>query len=243
MTNTALQPAYVLHSRRFRESSLIVEFLTRDHGRLAALAKGAIRGKAPRQPLLQPFLPLLIDWRGRGELPLLVALEPAAGITQATGLRLYCGLYVNELVLNLTERRDPHSELFSAYALCMTELLQAGEQNASLEPILRRFEVSLLEKLGLGLTLQRDCDGKPIQQTARYRFDVQEGAVPCLTGTAHGTVQGTTLIALRDGEFADPVQRSEARGLMRAVLSFHLGGRELKSRELFKRANTKQTRA
>lgn len=242
MTNAGLQPAYALHSRRFRESSLIVEFLTRDHGRLAALAKGALRGKQPGQSLLQPFVPLLIDWRGRGELPLLVSLEPAAAIVRVNGVGLYCGLYVNELVLKLTERRDPHSELFAAYALCMTELLQAGTQNSRLEPILRRFEISLLDKLGLGLTLDCDCQGKLIQPDTRYRYDVHQGAMP-VSNSDSDSVSGATLIGLREGEFADAARRFEARGLMRAVLSFHLGGQELKSRELLKGANIRQADA
>ena len=169
MTGYALQPAYALHTRRYRESSLIVDFLTRDHGRIAALAKGASGGRQPRQHLLQPFLPLLIAWRGRGELPTLTAVEAAAQGAMPRGKILYCGLYVNELVLKLTARRDPHSELFPAYTTCMTELLESASDTASLEPVLRRFELRLLEELGVGMSLSLDQDGRPLEPARYYR--------------------------------------------------------------------------
>ncbi len=231
-----LQPAYALHSRRYRESSLIVEFLTRDHGRVAALAKGAVGGKQPQQHLLQPFSPLLIDWRGRGDLPTLTTLEPAAPTVQAQGNTLYCGLYVNELVLKLTERRDPHSRLFAAYATCMTELIQADPDTPALEPVLRRFEVRLLHELGLGLQLGTDQQGQPLLPEQTYRYEVHAG--PVAASPADTTVHGATLLALQSGEFCSEQQRSEARQLMRRVIAHHLGGRELKSRELFRGTNS-----
>lgn len=231
MDAAALQPAYALHSRRYRESSLIVDFLTRDHGRVAALAKGAIGGKQSRQQMLQPFSPLLIAWRGRGELPTLTALEPATKLVHPQGISLYCGLYVNELVLKLTERSDPHSELFPDYAMCMSELLQAPPSNEQLEPILRRFEVRLLDELGLGMALTTDRQGQPIEPAAYYRYEAVEGAVTAQQ--TETTVSGSSLLALANGVFNTDRERSEARHLMRRVLAHHLGGRELKSRELF----------
>ena len=232
MGNNGLQPAYVLHNRRYRESSLIVEFLTRDHGRVAALAKGVLGGKRPRQQLLQPFVPLLAAWRGLGELPTLTTIEAAGPLRLPRGNTLYCGLYVNELLLKLTQRGDPYSELFPAYALCLTELLQADNQNRHLEPALRRFEVRLLQELGLGMSLTHDQQGRPLEPALQYRYDFQSG--PVVAGVGEYTVRGSTLIGLNTGEFANRQELLEARRLMRHVLAHHLGGQPLKSRELFR---------
>lgn len=227
-----LQPAYVLHSRRFRESSLIVELLTRDHGRQGVLAKGALGGKGGRQSLLQPFVPLLVDWRGRGELPTLTTLEAAGAGIQPSGRALYCGLYVNELVLRFSERGDPHSELFPAYLQCMNALLRAGEDNAELEPVLRRFELQLLDEMGLAMQLQEDQQGQPLQPGERYHYEIHAG--PRIAMASEEGVLGATLRALAAGELHDPAQRREARSLMRRVIAEHLGGQQLKSRELFR---------
>jgi len=232
MPVSSLQPAYALHSRRYRESSLIVEFLTRDHGRLALLAKGAIGGKASRQHLLQPFTPLLIAWRGRGDLPTLVSLEPATSAGKPGGHALYCGLYVNELLLKLTERAEPHSQLFPAYAACMQDLLEAQNDQASLEQALRRFELGLLDELGLGMQLVQDQEGMPIIPLGHYHYDFLSG--PKKTPPDERSLAGETLIALAKGVFSSVEQRREARVLMRRVLAHHLGGRPLKSRELFR---------
>ena len=232
MSEAALQPAYALHNRRYRESSLIVEFITRDHGRVAALAKGALGGKQPKQHLLQPFVPLLIDWRGRGDLPTLSSLEVAAHIKQPQGRALYCGLYVNELVLRLSERQDPHSELFPAYVECMSALLQAGNDNAALEPILRQFEVRLLDELGMGLQLLEDVEGRALQADHLYHYDLQLGARAPLG--SEEKIHGASLLALASGRIEDVRQRQECRQLMRRVLATHLGGKPLKSRELFR---------
>ena len=149
---------------------------------------------------------------------------------------LYCGLYVNELVLKLTERRDPHSELFLDYAMCLSGLLDAGQDNSRLEPVLRRFEVQLLNELGLGMLLSEDQQGNAIDPGAHYRYDIHGGAVPARSGAS--TVSGACLLALAQGEFDTQQQRVEARQLMRRVLAQHLGGRELKSRELFRSTRT-----
>jgi DNA repair protein RecO (recombination protein O) len=227
-----LQPAYALHSRRYRESSLIVDFLTRDHGRIALLAKGAIGSKHARQNLLQPFSPLLIAWRGRGELPTLTTLEPASHVQQVVGTTLFCGLYVNELVLKLTERNESHSDLFPVYAACMQDLLEADNQTAGLETALRKFEVRLLDELGLGMSLTEDQQGIPVQPGEHYHYDFLAGPTVCLADDT--SVAGETLIALARGDFQSAEQRREARRLMRRVLAHHLGGRSLKSRELFR---------
>lgn len=240
MAEAALQPAYALHSRRYRESSLIVEFITQDYGRVALTAKGALGTKHPRQQLLQPFSPLLLAWRGKGDLPILTSVEAARVLPQITGRTLYCGLYVNELVLKLTERNDPHSELFFAYSACMQDLIETKGNNADLEKTLRRFEVRLLNELGLGMLLDIDQQGLAIDPSAHYHYDFDAG--PVIARQDENSVAGETLIALVSGEFSSQQQRLDARKLMRRVLDHHLGGRRLRSRELFKAASPTQYR-
>ncbi len=227
-----LKPAYVLHTRRFRESSLIVELITCDHGRMGVLARGALRGRGGRRALLQAFVPLLLDWRGRGELPVLTGCEAAGRPRTLVSRALYCGLYINELVLVLCERADPHSELFPAYVHCINGLAEAGNDNRRLEPALRRFEMRLLDELGMGLQLETDVEGQAIEPHRRYHYRLDTGPSRA-SDEAADTCQGETLLALRFGEFGNDRQRREARQLLRRAIDSQLGGRRLRARELF----------
>ena len=231
MSAAALQPAYVLHTRRFRESSLIVELLTPGQGRRAVLAKGILGGRGAGRHALRPFGPLLLDWRGRGDLPTLIHCEAVGPPHPLQGRALYCGLYVNELVLRLCEREDPHSGLFPVYAACIRALAGAAPDNAGLEPVLRRFELALLEELGMGLQLRQDQAGAPIDPDRRYHYVLDAGPVP-VANDREG-YSGAALLALAANRLDTPVLRGEARRLMREVLDAHLGGRPLRSRELF----------
>ncbi len=227
-----LQPAYIIHSRRFRESSLIVECLTRDYGRICLLAKGVINKKTLRQGLLQPFSPLLIAWRGRGELPTVTALEPAASIEKLYGQSLFCGLYINELLLKLSDRGESHNQLFPIYSACMQDLVEAKNDKNKLQEALRRFEIGLLDELGLGMQLSVDQDKVAIDPMKEYCYEITEG--PTLTRVNKDNIDGSTLLALAKGEFVNNRQRHQSLILMRKVLAYHLGGKKLKSRELFR---------
>lgn len=229
MLAPTLQAAYVLHRRRYRESSLIVELFTAQHGRYGVLAKGALSNKWRGQ--LEPFQALLVDWRGRGDLPTMTHAESAGGIQALQGRPLYCGLYLNELLMRLTQRNDPHPQLFSAYSLLIGDLTQLSAQD--IEPHLRYFELNLLKELGFGLNLLSDQEGHPFEPEARYLLDHESGFRRA--GTQHG-VSGKTLLDLNAESLADDVEeRREARDLLRSILAHHLGSEPLKSRELFRR--------
>lgn len=228
MEAAGLHAAYVLHSRRYGDSSLIVDLFVREQGRVACIAKGALRGKRV-SPVKQPFQPLLVDVRGRGEVGTLARVETNTAPVVLTGKKLYCGLYVNELLLKLTARHDAHPLLFDEYAGAVRGL---GADN-DLEPILRHFEIRLLEELGLGMSLDRDSDGHAIGPECSYTYQVDTGPVKALATDARA-LRGKTLISLRSGRFADPGVQREARLLMRQVLDHHLDGRPLRSRELFR---------
>jgi DNA repair protein RecO (recombination protein O) len=187
--------------------------------------------------LLQPFRPLLIALGGRGEVKTLTRVEPASPAHALGGRGLYCGFYLNELLLRLLGRADPHEHLFDHYAVALAGLAQAPDP----APTLRRFELRLLEELGYALVLDRDAERqRPLRPQARYRYDPDRGPVESPADAPGFSVAGRTLLALAGGEALDATQAREAKELMRRVLDRHLGGRPLKSRELFRTTRAKE---
>lgn len=225
-----LQPGYVLHRVPYRETSLLVDVFTPDWGRLRVLAKGARRGRGGLGVLLQSFRPVRLSWSGRGNLPVLTDAESREGPATPPGMGLYCGFYMNELLLRLLAEHDPHPELFEHYAATLARLANAGGE----EDALRGFEIALLDQLGYGLSLEVDAtQGRPIEPNRRYRYHIESGPIEVASGDTD-TLSGATLLALRSGQLNRPELRLEAKRLMRFVLHHHLHGRPLKSRELFK---------
>jgi DNA repair protein RecO (recombination protein O) len=231
------EPAYVLHHHDYSETSLVLDVFTPHHGRLGLLAKGARRPSSPWLGLLKPFHPLLIGWAGRGELPILTQAEGAGECAVSHGATLYCGFYLNELLLRLLHRHDPHERLFAHYGDTLARLNHV----ASPEPILRQFEKRLLDEIGYGLVLDRDVgDNAPLRPDSLYDYRLDRGPVrlahPDLPGSVEGMcIRGSSLLALaNDALDGDPVARREVKQLMRAALDNHLGGRPLHTRNLFR---------
>lgn len=224
------QPAYVLHSRPYRESSLLLEALSRDHGRVALVARGARARKSKLRGLLQPFRPLLISWTSRGELGTLTAAEQVAAPPELPGEALYCGLYLDELLVRLLHRGDPHPEVFERYRQVLAEL-SAG---ASPQPVLRVFEKNLLEAVGYGLMLEHESgSSRPLRSDAVYQYRPGEGPVRVAgTSPAGQTISGRALLALRAERLAE-ADLPELRRLMRRLIGYHLGGKPLASQALF----------
>jgi DNA repair protein RecO (recombination protein O) len=220
------QPAYVLHARAYRETSLLLECLTREHGRLGVVARG-VRGERSRlrRAQLEPFQPLLMDMLLRGEMATLTAVETIATPLRLVGDAGLAGLYLNELVVRLTGRQDPFPLLFDAYAQTLARLA-AGE---SLAWTLRRFERDLLELIGYGLQLQFDSDtAEPLLPDAFYYYRVEQGAVRCAAGSAQ-SLRGSDLLALEQDRMPDNRGLKALRDMMREVIRFHLGGGELRA--------------
>ncbi len=223
----ALAPAYVLHRKPFRNTSALLEVFSREHGRLGLVARGVSRRGSRWQALLQPFVPLLLSWQGRGELYSLVGAEPAGRARFLPGREVLSGFYMNELLLRLTQRLDPHAGIFELYAQALAAL-PGGEH----EVILRVFERGLLEELGYGLPLAQEAGSdRPVQPDAWYRYAVERGPEPC-GGPEAGAVRGATLLGLAEGELNSAQARREAKHLMRAVLDFYLGDWPLKTRSM-----------
>ena len=229
--NVSLQPALVLHTRPYRDTSLLVEAFSRERGRVGLVARGARSGKSRLTGLLQPFAPLLLSWRGQGELVTLIAAEADGPALLPPGSSLLSGFYLNELLLRLLHRGDAHPELYDVY--CQTlALLGRGEDE---EAVLRRFERLLLQEIGYGLQLEHEAEShEPIVAGRRYDYLPERGPMP-LVGEPRGVaVHGETLLALVRDACLDERCRREAKRLMRAALAVHLGDRPLKSRELYR---------
>jgi DNA repair protein RecO (recombination protein O) len=230
------QPGFVLHQHPHSETSLLLEGFTAEHGRVGLLAKGARRPGNRARGYLKPFQPLLLGWSGRGELPVLTSAEPQDPAPELYGEALYCGFYVNELLVRLLHRHDPHPGLYQAYRACLSAL-QPGAAN---ESVLRLFEKRLLAEIGFGLVLDRDIgDNSPVAADAVYDYVLDRGPVrlnPERYARTQGVrVHGASLAALACDTLDSPMALRDAKLLMRAVLARHLGDRPLHSRELFKR--------
>jgi len=221
------QPAFVLHARPWRETSLMVELLTRDHGRIAVVARGVQGPGARKHPLraaLQPLQSLRVDFLPRGEMARLLQAEALDAAPHLQGEALMAAFYVNELLLRLLPRQDPAPALFERYAQLRQSLAGAGP----LAWTLRCFERDLLELLGYGLPLDQDEDGQRLDPAGRYRLDPELGPV---RDRAHesGSTSGAALLALAEDRLPPPAQLAELRNALRGVLETHLGPQRLKS--------------
>jgi DNA repair protein RecO (recombination protein O) len=223
--------AYVLHSRAYQNTSLIVEMFTRENGRVTLVAKGAKRTGSPFQGLLQSFLPLFISWGGRSEMKTLYKAENVSGAVKLQGDLLYSGFYLNELIMYLLHKHEAHASLFDQYHQCLNNLQHVDDS----ELTLRYFELELLEALGYGISLEQDLhSGEPVQPDKQYQYDMELGVIPSSGNKSSALeVSGKTLLALAQRTVSTENEKREAKRLLRTVLEYHLDGRPLKTRELF----------
>jgi DNA repair protein RecO (recombination protein O) len=225
------QPAFVLHAYPYRETSLIVEAFTLDFGRIAMVARGAKRPRSELRGLLQGFQPLLLSWSGQHELKTLQKAEWRGGLSRVGGSALLCGFYLNELLLKLLPREDPHPDVFIEYEGALGDLAGGRDQAT----VLRRFEVRLLAAMGYALPLVHDADtGAPIDPAARYHYAFDRGPrqAPPAVGPRLPVVRGATLVALAEQRYPDAATAAEAKRLMREVLDHYLEQRGVESRRV-----------
>ena len=236
------EAGFVLHTYAYKETSLIVEAFTRRFGRVALLARGARRPRSAMRGLLLAFYPLRLSWSGSGELGTLVGAEWwgdwSAGRRPLEGRGLMCGFYLNELVLRLLPREDPHEALFDFYNESLSQLSHpAGQASA-----LRAFEKRLLAELGYAPLLERDAASRPIEPGRLYAYEPDRGPVPVSSGrpgelSGSLTVSGQTLLDLARDDYARPETRDEARLLMRALIGERLHGQVLHTRAVLMELN------
>jgi DNA repair protein RecO (recombination protein O) len=228
-----LEPCFLLHHYPWRDSSRILELLSRGHGRVSLFARAARRSGSGLPAALQPFSALLVSWSAGGEAGRLTAAErmPTAS-GDLHGDHLMSGFYANELLVRLLPRHDPHPEVFDAYALLLGNLAIAREPPAR---ALRLFEKVLLDAIGYGVGLEGDASGRTLDPARSYRYRSDAGLEP-VDGVADGSLIfcGASLLSLAREELADPRSLADARRLLRAALDQCLDGRELRTRAVLR---------
>ncbi|TAM02775.1 MAG: DNA repair protein RecO [Paraburkholderia sp.] len=226
----AEQPAFVLHSYPYRETSLVIDVLSRDHGRIALVAKGAKRPHSALRGVLQTFQPLALSWTGKGEVRTLTGAEWVGGMLPLTGDALLCGFYVNELVVKFLAREDSHPELFRHYVVTLTRL-------AHDEPpvqVLRSFERVLLRETGYALALNRTVNRKAVVADGRYVFDPERGVREASDEwpPQWPVLSGQTLLDMEQDDYHRAQTVAQSKALMRFLLNTYLGGTPLATRQI-----------
>lgn len=227
----SLQPAFVLHHRPYRESSLLLDLLTLEHGRISAIARGVRAARSRTRALLQPFVPLLVSLQGKSELVTLSGVETQKASLLLKGSALLSAFYLNELLMRVLHKHDSHPQLYTIYHETLIEL----QSNQFQQKTLRIFEKKLLEELGYGLQLQYDIpDKQPIIADKNYRFIPEQGFVEHQADAIQsGIFSGKSLLALANEELHDTDCLRDAKRLMRMALAPLLGYQQLHSRKLF----------
>lgn len=232
------EPAFVLHSYPFRETSLIIEAFTRNYGRVALVARGARRPRSVLRGVLLAFQPLLLSWGGKAELRTLHKAEWQGGLPQLTGRGLLCGFYLNELMLKLLARDDAHERLYETYHATLGALSNGGDHAVTL----RGFEQQFLQEAGYALTLDHDVmSGEAIRADCNYHYLLERGPVLAARDGGGGgddgkrlELAGQTLLDMARDEYASPVTQQQSKALMRMLINHCLGDQTLNTRQLLK---------
>jgi DNA repair protein RecO (recombination protein O) len=231
-----LQPAYILHRRPYRNTSLLVELFSKTYGRIGAIARGAQRSRSGMQSLIQPFGRVLVSWAGRGELVTLTHIESDAMPVVIDPAHVASAFYLNELIMRLLMRHDPHDGVFSCYEQAL-HVLTPGSDLMHIQQALRFFEKRLLDELGYGLVLDHDASsGEAIRGDVDYYYVPDLGPVlmnPTLTGGV--CIHGSSLLSLAEESTMTNQQLREVKQLMRTVLRQYLGDKPLQSRLMYNR--------
>ena len=232
------QIAYILHKRAYRETSSIIEIVTKDYGRVALMARGCRGAKSRIAGNLMLFSPLVVSWQGKGNLPYLKSVERAD--LKAPLLKnksLLSAMYINELLMYLLHKDDVQEAIFEHYHHC----LYALEDQTKIEITLRKFEIKLLELLGFGLNLHAEADTREsLRDDAMYYYYLEHGPVLCSDSKIDSVpkISGENLRALANESFdvvsENPQFLLELKHLMRFIINHHLGNKKLNSRDLFR---------
>lgn len=225
----ANQPGFVLHSYPYKETSLIVDVFSRDHGRIALVAKGAKRPHSRLRGVLQTFQPLSVGWSGKSEVRTLTAAEWVGGLLPLEKAALLCGFYLNELLVKLLARDDPHPGLFNHYVATLNQLAH----NEPVPIVLRKFELALLKETGVAGDLTTCATTRqPVEPDQIYVVDPERGPRPARPADASPRVSGKTLLDMEREEYADVTTQTQSKFLMRFLLAHHLGGTPLNTRQI-----------
>ena len=223
------QPAFVLHSYPYKETSLIVDMFTRDFGRVGLVAKGAKRPHSQLRGVLQTFQPLQAGWSGKSELRTLTGAEWVGGMLPLEKTALLCGFYLNELLVKLLARDDPHPALFDHYVATLNQLAH----NEPAPIVLRKFERALLKETGVAADFTRCTTTRAaVEAGGDYVVDPERGPRPARPADVWPVVSGKTLLDMEHEDYSDPLTLAQSKQLMRFLLAHHLNGAPLNTRQI-----------
>jgi DNA repair protein RecO (recombination protein O) len=230
-TRQESREAFILHSYPYRETSLLLEVFARAFGRVSMVARAARSPRSALRGVLLAFQPLALSWFGKGEVRTLARAEWIGGTPRLQGEALMCGFYLNELLLRLLPREDPHDALFARYRDALQQLASRDDS----APVLRSFERSLLKELGYAMALERDsANGSAIDPVKSYRYDPERGPIEAGDAASESVVLGRTLLDIARDDYTDPLTQQQAKALMRTLLNHRLDYQPLKSRRVFR---------
>lgn len=230
-TRQESREAFILHGYAYRETSLLLEVFTRSFGRISMVARAARSPRSGLRGVLLAFQPLALSWFGKGEVRTLARAEWIGGQALLRGEALLCGFYLNELLLRLLPREDPHDALFLRYGEALGRL--ASETQSA--PALRSFEKALLKELGYAMSFERDsASGSPVDPSKTYAYDPERGPVEIRGAGTEPLVSGRTLLDMARDDYADPQTQQQAKALMRALINHRLEYQPLRSRQVFR---------
>ncbi|MDH5648216.1 MAG: DNA repair protein RecO [Gammaproteobacteria bacterium] len=238
------EAAYVLHSRNYGETSLLVELFTRHYGRIGAVAKGARKKQSKQGSLFSLFQPIIVGWSGKGELVTITQCESERAEVPLDGEALFCGFYLNELILNMLHRFDPHEALYDNYGKALVDLRGSAREWA-----LRIFEKRLFSDMGYGLVLDHNiANNRPIDPESDYVYIPDKGPVPLdISNTISANsgsirLKGKSLLALANETIDGENTKIEIKHLMRELILHHTGGKPIHSRHLLKSLRDKKVK-
>ena len=232
-----LHSAFILHHRPYRNTSLLLDVLTEEHGRISLIAKGAKQSKSKFRGCLQPFQQLSISWVKKTGLGTLTHAEITSKTHDLQGESLYAALYLNEVLTRVLEKDDPVLDIFHIYAHALAQL-----QVVEIAQALRVFEYNLLQALGFEIQLDFDAEQDLISENLKYKFIPEHGFVVSTEKNVF-LFEGRDIISFRNQDLNSVDVLRTAQHLMRSGLKKLLGEKPLKSRELFKSYRKMKTTA
>jgi DNA repair protein RecO (recombination protein O) len=223
------QSGYILHRRPFRDTSQILDIVTRDHGKVAVVARGSRGAKSRLAGVLRPFLPLQVSWVAKSGLGTLTGAEAVGPPVGMTGDALLAAFYVNELLLHFLHRHDPQPEIFALYEAVIAALASSANVAASL----RSFEIEFLSLLGYAVNLEHEFGShEPLDTECHYQYRMEQGLVAVERAAGPLVFEGVVLAGIAAQRFDDTDVLRAANRLLREIIDFHLGGKQLKSRKV-----------
>ncbi len=228
------EPAFLLHTRPYRESSTLVEAVTLNHGRVGLVHRGGRRMLKRGNPM-RPFCELILSWSGRGDLYTLTKYDVLKFISFKDSRLTLCGLYLNELIMSLTPRLSSSPELYHSYKSTITLI----NESSHVDLYLRRFEIQLLKAIGYGLQLEYDAESHlAIDPALYYYYDYEQGPIARSYSTGSQPLfRGHTLVSLKlleetDQQMLDKQTSREAKHLLSGVIDHHLQHKPILTRKI-----------